>query len=252
MSKRPKLPCIALSTKLVKINDDPVISKIDSVPYIDSHLEYPMRNGKPMICIAQINMDHIFTLLQNKKSDKKIRQYFNSYPQTGLIQIYLAVLDELTHQAEDFYIRYIAEYDIKNHDMHKQKKLQKTYLSYRKEHGSIFDFPTDKQNYSVYITRAVYAYDFLNSTMQNHPDWADNMENLGLKFLNKVDKQDNVSNNISLGGFPYHLQNDMEFDENNHVMLLSIINGMLGLNIVIEKDNLENLEFGNLLVDLSY
>ena len=248
----PKLPCIVLSTKLVKRDDDPLISKIDSVPYIDKHLDYPTKNGEPMMCIMQLNMDHIFGLLQNKKSDKTIRNYFRQYPQTGLIQIYMPHTNVSTCESDDIYIQYIAEYDIKNHDTIKYKKLQKIYTRYRKEQIFLFEFPNDKKNYNAYITNAVYAYDFLNWTMGNHPDWHENMKSIDQKYISQFDKQDNESNNIQIGGFPYHLQDDFDFDENDYVLLLSFINDFLGLNIAIQKDKLANLEFDDALIDLAY
>ncbi len=249
--KIPKIPCIALNVRIVTENDDPLISKIDSIPYIDKTRKYPIKNDRPMICIAQINMDHIFSLLKKKKSSKKIRAYFRQYPQTGIIQFYLPYSEEIRDDGDDIYIRYIKEYDLKKHDIRKEKKLQKIYADYREKHGCLFELPDSRnKKCSIYITNAVYAYDFLNSTMQGHVEWDEDMENMDTEYMDEYDRT--YDNTIQLGGFPYHLQADFEFDENDDLMLLSIVNSILGLNIGIKKDNLQSLEFNDLLFDLSY
>jgi uncharacterized protein YwqG len=246
-----KMPCIALSASIVEKNDDPLISKIDSIPYIDKRYKYPTKNSQPMICVAQLNMDHIFSLLCEKKSTETIRKYFQQYPQTGILQFYLPYSEKLTDNSDDIYIRYIEDPDIKNHDMDEQKKLSKLYSRYRKKHGGLFNIPltSNDKNYDAYITDAVYAYDFLNSTMQNHPDWDEDLESTDCEYMDDYDKQDNI---IHLGGFPYHLQDAFEFDENDDLILLSIINSCLGFNIGIKKDDLRSLKFKDLLFDLSY
>jgi uncharacterized protein YwqG len=251
-SKRLKLPSIALSTTIVDQNDDPIASKIDAVPYIAKNLEYPTKYNRPMICVAQLNMDQIFDFLATKNSDNRIKKYFKQYPRTGLIQIYLAYLDTPIHKEDDIYIRYIKDYDVKNHDLRQQKKMEKVYKRYRKNNGGIFDLSSEdyKNDYKkiIYITGAVYAYDFFNSSLQSHPAWDDELEDLDPKYMDDFDKPEN---NICLGGFPFFLQDDVEFDENDDVMLLSIVNTLFGLNVGLKKKDLKKLNFGNPLFDLS-
>jgi uncharacterized protein YwqG len=248
MSDFPKVPCIALSTTIVTTNNDPLISKIDSIPYIDKHSPYPEQGDKPMICIAQLNMDQIWDLLQNKKSKSAITKYFRMYPKTGLLQFYLPYSEKLTD--DEVHIKYIPKYKLENHDMKKQCALEKIYSRYRKHHGTCFMTPDDVgKNYSVYITDAIYGYDYLNSSLWQHPDFEEDMEDKETKYLGTYDRTDNT---IHIGGFPYCLQDGMEFDENDDAILLTITNSLLGLNIGIKKSNLKKLNFDEALFDLSY
>lgn len=246
----PKVPCIALSAQIVEKNDDPTTSKIDSMPFIDKNRKYPMKNKKPMICIAQINMDHIFSLLASEKLDQKTHNYFTYYPKTGIIQYYLPYSEEIMDTEDDIHIEYIKEYDVNNHDTKMEKKLKQIYADYKKNHGTLYEMPDgyDDKEYYVYITKAVYGYDYLNSTLQSHPKYDDDLESKRTYF-GDFEENNNV---IQIGGFPYHLQADFEFDEHDHYLLFSVINGILGLNMAIEKSKLKSLDFNGILFDLSY
>lgn len=252
------IPCIALSVSIVKKNDDPIISKIDSIPYIDKNTKYPMKNGNPMICVAQLNMDQIFDLLKKGSSTNKIKKYFRQYPQTGILQFYRTYCESLIDDDSDVHIIYIKKYDVKNHDIKKEKKLHKLYSQYKNKRGPIFNIPYDyideKQykNYNLYITDAVFAYDFINGTMQSHPKWNEDLKDKNPEYMDTYNNKDNDDNLIQIGGFPYHIQDDFGFDEKKHLMLLGIVNSVLSFNVAIKKNKLENLNFKNLLFDLSF
>lgn len=252
MTQEPKIPCIALVTKIVNDNYDPLTTKFDCIPYIDKNMKYPTHDKIPMICVAQLNMDHIFSLLKTKNINADINSYFKQYPQTGLLQFYTPYVESLIGD-DTIQIKYIKKYDISQHDSQKANSLEEIYIKYREKHGDKcyvpYEITKDNPHYYVYVTDAVYAYDFVNSTMQNHEYWNDELEDKGLDYLDNYENNDNT---INIGGFPYHLQDDpLYFDENKECILLSIINSILGFNISIKKRDLKKLNF-KCLVDLAY
>ena len=88
--------------------------------------------------------------------------------------------------------------------------------------------------------------------MQNHPDWYDGMESRDPQYLDYYDNKKNNDNTLHIGGYPYFLQDDNEFEDDNDVILLNIVNTILALNVAIKKNDLLNLNFSDLIVDISY
>ncbi len=242
----PKLPCIYLSTSIVSIDNHITISKMNGMPYIDKYGNYPVMNEIPMICVLQLNMDQIFKILENKKSSSTINKYFSIYPKTGLLQFYLRYSHEFTDDV--VYVKYIENYDAKNHNIEKANRLRKIYDDYFKNRG-LYQLPHDSNSKVVYITDAVYGIDTLNSSLQSHPQYDSDMEYIEPVYLDEYKKE---NNNIQIGGFPYFLQGDNEFDENNDVMLMTIVNDLLSFNVSITKQKLLQRKFNKLEFDLSY
>lgn len=67
MSDKTKLPCITLLYRLTRKPYNPILSSLDSIPYIDKNLSYPIINSMPMICFLQLNLDQIFSYLAKKE-----------------------------------------------------------------------------------------------------------------------------------------------------------------------------------------
>jgi len=250
--KLPKLPLILLMGNAEKNTKKNIIdTKIGGIPYIPTGSVYPVdENGVDMICIAQLNLNQIFELV-NKNNELFDMNYFNCFPKTGIIQIYLKYMEDLFDDAT--FIKYIDSFDYKNHDVALEKKISKHYKKYYKLHGSLTDF--DK---TIYISKAICTYSELNSTLQSHPQYEEffGSEN---DSENSVDKSDNddygeYTHSFSLGGYPYHLQDDSQFnfDDKNEIILFNYVDSVLGLNISIKKNQLSKLNFENCGFDLAY
>jgi len=234
------LPCIQLSAKIVS-KCSSVSSKIDSIPYIDQHHnKYPVSaNGIPKICISQLNMDEIFDMLKSKKTDKTINKYFSIYPQTGLVQIFVPYGEDLFDDLDDVEIVLIKNYDAHNHDVKKEKKLRKLYEKYRNEHGFTFDTDHDFSDGStIKLVDAIYGYECDEDKSKS-------------KFFDKLKMSDLGDNWIQIGGYPHHLQDGFDFDENEQCILFSLLNGILGVNIALNKKS-RGLSIKKPIVDIAY
>ncbi len=240
------VPTIALVTKIAKDNGDPLASKFDSVPYIDKNSVYPTKNNKPMICVAQLNMDQIFSFLKSKKTDKYINQYFKYLPHRGILQFYRPNCEPATNNS--IKILYIKKYNVENHDIKKASSLKKIYRKYIDKYGYTLecDIDNDVGSY-IYVTDALYAYDFVNSSMNYHDAFAGNSET---KYLGTYGEQEDT---IHIGGYPYHVQDPaFEFENENDFILLNIVNSLIGFNIGVKIEDLGNLDFDHPLVDIAY
>lgn len=233
--EKPKIPCIALKTNITDKKINPILSKLDGIPFIDKYSKYPELDGTPMICFLQLNMDQIFSYLN--KADTRTTRYFDNYPKTGILQFYRNYCEKLVSD-DIIRIVYLKTYNRRNHDIQKEKELKPLYIQFRKKHGNIHS----KSNAFKFIEiiDAEYDYDFVNSTMTSHPEWSEKIDNTDPKHF------------IKIGGFPYHLQDDFEFDQKTENMLLTITTDLLGLNLAINKDNMKNLIFTDLKIDIAY
>jgi uncharacterized protein YwqG len=260
MVKCPKLPCIELIAKCCE-SYDRTLSVIDAIPYIDKNTNYPTnKDGTPLICQAQLNMGQIFNMLKNKKSESKLLNHFKKYPQTGLLQFYLEYSETLDDG--EIKIIHIPNFNKENHDFEKEKELNELYKSYHEKHGPLYDkSDNDEINCHVCICDAFYCYKYLNSSNQSHELYEElfgdgEFEGKNDFYFEECKVQtakDNMNyNSICIGGYPQHLQDDFEFNDNEEICLFSLINSILGLNIAINKKSLKKLNFEDTKFDLAY
>ena len=209
-------------------------------------------NANDLCCVV------LTRLLNDKNNDKinldEFEDYFSCLPKTGILQIYLQYMEELFDNSA--YFRYIEKYDIKNHDKKKEKSLLKHYKKYCDKHGKMTDFGEN-----IYVSNIDYKCDKLNNTNQSHPMYHEFFGELSNFAESNDDNSDNsnYSNNNKnfnefwqIGGYPCHLQDDMDFDDKKEIILFSYVNSCVGFNISINKKKLKKMDFKKHGFDLSY
>lgn len=176
---------------------------------------------------------------KQKKSDKIINKYFSIYPQTGSVQIFVPYREDLFDDLDDVEIVLIKNYDAHNHDVKKEKKLRKLYDKYREKHGFTFETDHDFSDGSmIKLVDAAYGFECDEDKSKS-------------KYLDKLKMFDSGDNWIQIGGYPHHLQDGFDFDDNEQSMLFSLVNGILGVNIALSKKS-RGLNFKEPIVDIAY
>lgn len=207
--------------------DDIITTKFNCIPYIDPYKPYPCLRGKPLICIAQLNMQQIFHLLLTKPSTPRILRHFSQWPSQGLIQIY-------TSSSRDNCIRvvYHPYVDPHNHDVAMEYQLRSTYADYFQKDPP-FISPT------LRVIDANYGKDYVNATMWYHPVYA-NGEDSECQHLGEY----NHFYHTYLGGFPFHASEPTYFfDEKHDLMLFSHVDETGSWNVKTSRREMKKLDF---------
>jgi uncharacterized protein YwqG len=260
MISLPKLPSIRIEGNVEKDTKNKILmTKIGGMPYIPNDMEYLTdENNVPMICIAQLNFSQIFNLIDtnlNTQNLDEFTKYFSCMPKTGILQIYLEYSEELFD--DHAILQYIPEYSLEKHNKKKESELRKHYKKYYDKHGSL----ANAFNETIYISNAEYEYNNLNNTNQSHPQYEEFFENSDCSdgsdcsdhdYNNSDDTKKKYDECARIGGYPYHLQDDMGFDDKSEIILFSYCNSYTGLNISVNQKDIEKLDFTNCGFDLSY
>lgn len=113
-------------------------------------------------------------------------------------------------------------------------------MRFAKKHGNIYD--SNYNNKHLEIINAEYGYEYVNYSISSHPEWSENMES----------GEDELDTVIKIGGFPFHVQDDIEFDETSESIILRITNSLLRINIATKTKLLKKLDFSDLIIDVAY
>lgn len=291
LSFLPKLPSISMKGNIEPTEPNKILlTKIGGIPYIPRNTKYPTsKNGIQMICIAQLNYDQIFELLSSKEISEEFVKYFSCLPKKGILQIYLDYSEKLFDTSAT--LHYIKEYSLETHDLEKEKSLLKHYEQYYDKHGSLApsfdeviymsnmkyeynelnstnqshpryeeffgsddedieeDEPSD-EDIEEYIEEEPSDKD-IEEYIEDKPSDEDIEEYVEDKPSDE-DIEEPIEYCAQIGGYPYHLQDDMEFDDETEIILFSFVNDCLGLNISANQKQIKKLNFKKCGFDLSY
>lgn len=255
LSLLPKFPSICMKGNIEPFKpletNKILLTKVSGMPYIPRNEKYPVsKNGCPMICIAQLNYDQIFELLDSKENLDEFVKYFSCVPKTGILQIYLDYSEKLF---DDYAVlHYIKDYSVEMHDLEKEKSLLSHYEKYYNIHGSLTSPSFDEV---IYLSNMKYQYNNLNSTNQSHPKYEDFFGDDDEEPNDEEPCEEKYDSCAQIGGYPYHLQDDMAFNDKTEIILFSFVDGITGLNISVKKTQLTQLtqlNFKKCGFDLSY
>ena len=204
-------------------------SKLGGCPYLENIEDYPMdSDGKPMVFLAQINLSDLNNL--------------NELPSKGLLQFFITN-DDMYGLEDDIVVNYIEDYKKDEDGLIKENP-------YENDEGYDMGLPFSKNGKMHFEERQMPISSSLDKFDELFKD------KLSEEEYDKL-QDDCYACDSRVGGYPYFVQSDYGFADDDFLLLQLDIDDTCGImfgdsgncTFSISKDDLKNRDFSKVTYD---